>query len=113
MYLVELGGRARIALAVLVFLVGGAIVEFWWTGVAMCLGAWRYCKRPSWPALVVWIGSTAALFVINQSFWALAAIPVIFAASGLHVSLPRLQRVFYCYYPAHLCVLWAAREWLQ
>jgi hypothetical protein len=113
MYLVDLGGRARVALAVLVFLVGGAIVEFWWLGVATCLGAWRYCKRPSWPALFVWIGSTAALYVINQNLWALAAIPVIFAATGLRVSVPRLQRAFYGYYPAHLCVLWAAREWLQ
>ena len=112
MYLVEQGGRAQIALAALVFVVGGALVEFCWPGVAMCLGAWRYCKRPSWPSLVVWIGSTAALFVINQNVWALAAIPVIFAATGLRISVPRLQGVFYGYYPAHLCVLWAVRQWL-
>lgn len=106
MYLVEQGGALRMALAALLFLVGGGVVEFWWAGVAMCLAAWRYCRHPGWWSLVLWVAATAALFVINRNLWALAALPAIFAAAHLPMRLPRLKLAFHVYYPAHLAVLW-------
>lgn len=112
MHLSERGGKGALAVAGLAFLVMGGFVEFWWPGIALCLGAWRYCKRPSWGALAVWVGSTAALFIINRNFWALAAIPVILAATQIRLTVPRTRFAFYVYYPAHLCVLWAIRQWL-
>jgi len=112
MHLSERGGKGALVLAGLAFLVMGGFVEFWWPGIALCLGAWRYCKRPTWGSLAVWIGSTAALFVINRNFWALAAIPVILAATQIRLTVPRTRFAFYVYYPAHLCVLWAIRQWL-
>ncbi|TVT60042.1 MAG: conjugal transfer protein TraX [Azoarcus sp. PHD] len=107
MFLVEKGGKANFALAVLLFVLGGGIVEFWWPGVALCLAAWRYCKRPSWSALIFWIGALASLFIINSSLWALAVLPlVLVVAPRIDLNMPRLSRVFYAYYPAHLVVLW-------
>lgn len=106
MYLVEKGGKGNCALAVLIFVMGGGIVEFWWPGVALCVAAWHYCKRPSWTALTIWIAAVAALFIINSNLWALAALPLVFAAPRINLDIPRLSRVFYTYYPAHLVVLW-------
>lgn len=100
------GSKARLALAVCVFVLGGALVEFWWPGIAIGLAAWRYSKQPSWSALLVMICSLAALYIINRNWWALGVVPVIFAAPHLRLSLPRAQWFFYVFYPLHLAALW-------
>ena len=105
-WLIEVGSWARIALAGLLFVSGGAVVEFWWPGLAACLFAWAYCRRPSWGMLVLWTASLAALYVINRNLWALAALPLIFAAGHVSIKVPRIRLGFYVYYPAHLAVLW-------
>lgn len=107
MWLWERGGKWDAIAAVTVFLIGGAFVEFWWPGVAVCVTAWRYFKRPSWTSLVLCALSVASLYVINRNLWALLAFPVFFLASKLNPRLPRLRSTFYAYYPAHLAVLWA------
>jgi uncharacterized membrane protein YhaH (DUF805 family) len=105
-YLIEIGGMSRYALAVIIFILGGAVVEFWWPGVALCVAAWCYCKKPGWLVLIAWIVSIAALYIINRNLWALATFPVIFAAPYIRLNMPRSSRIFYVYYPAHLAVLW-------
>ena len=52
-----------------------------------------------------WIGALASLYVINRNLWALAALPLIFAAGQVKMGLPRGRLGFYVYYPAHLAVL--------
>lgn len=94
-------------LALLVFLAGGSIVEFWWPGVMLCVAAWQYCKSPRWSWLAIWFASLSALTIINQNWWAFGALPAFLAASELRLSVPRLSRVFYTYYPAHLTAIWA------
>ncbi len=106
-WLIEVGGPARLAMACLVFVVGGALVEFWWPGVAVCMLAWAYCRRPSWVTLALWVGALASLYVINRNLWALAAVPLISAARQVKLNVPRGRLGFYVYYPAHLVVLWA------
>ena len=103
---IEVGGPARLALACMVFIVGGALVEFWWPGVAVCLLAWAYCRRPRWVTLALWIGALASLYVINGNLWALAAVPLILAARQVKLNVPRVRLGFYVYYPVHLAVLW-------
>ena len=105
-WLIEVGGWVRIALACVVFLVGGAVVEFWWPGLAACLLAWTYCRRPSWVTLALWVGALASLYVINRNLWAIAALPLIFVAGQVNIKVPRSRLGFYVYYPAHLAVLW-------
>ena len=104
-WLIEVGGASRLAAAVALFIVGGALVEFWWPGLAACLLAWAYCRRPSWLKLALWVGALASLYVINRNLWALVALPLIFAAAHVRLSVPRGRLGFYAYYPAHLAVL--------
>jgi hypothetical protein len=111
-WLIDAGGAARLVAAGGVFIVGGAFVEFWWPGVASCLLAWTYCRRPSWLTLALWIGAFACLYIVNHNLWALAAMPVIFAARHVKVNMPRARLGFYMYYPAHLAVLWATASLL-
>ena len=111
-WLIEFGGWARIALACLLFILGGSIVEFWWPGLAACLFAWAYCRRPSWGMLMLWTASLAALYVINRNLWALAALPLIFAAGQVSINVPRIRLGFYVYYPVHLSVLWVLERML-
>lgn len=97
-------GRFR-ALALALFLIGGAFVEFWWFGITFVIGAWLYCRRPSWIALCIWGVGAMSLTVANQNWFALCAVPIIAAAPWIDVRVPRLRWAFYAYYPAHLTVL--------
>jgi len=106
MALLERGGAPRLIVAGLLFVLGGAMVEFWWPAIAMTLAAWRYIRRPTWTSLTVWIAATAALYVINRNLWALAALPLIFLAPQVSITMPRMRHVFYVFYPLHLLVLW-------
>ena len=111
-WLIEVGGTARLAAAAAVLVVGGALVEFWWPGLAACLLAWAYCRQPGWLTLTLWIGALASLYVINRNLWALVALPLIFAAGQVNVNVPRGRLGFYVYYPVHLAVLWGVARLL-
>lgn len=76
-------------------MIGGAIIEFWWLAIVIALTAWRYVKRPSWSALIVWTLATSALYVVNRNMWALASLPLIFLAMQVDMRMPRLRHVFY------------------
>ena len=106
-FLVEKGGMGHKAAAVLLFLVGGLFVEFWWFALMFCFFAWRYCKSPTLGALFGMVASAASLYVVNRNYWAMAALPLIFAAPHIDLRMPRLRHVFYIYYPAHLAVILA------
>ena len=56
--------------------------------------------------LALWVGSVIALYAINRNFWALAALPLIFAARHIDVTVPRARYLFYAYYPSHLAIVW-------
>lgn len=109
-WLIEAGGPARLVAAAAVFIVGGALVEFWWPGVAVCLLAWAYCRRPRFFTLALWIGALASLYVINRNLWSLAALPIIYAAAQVKFDMPRGRLGYYVYYPAHLAVLWGLSQ---
>jgi hypothetical protein len=104
-WLIDVGGTTRLLAAATLFIVGGALVEFWWPGVAACLLAWAYCRRPSWWMPALWVGALASLYLVNRNLWALAALPLIFAARYVEMNLPRGRNTFYVYYPLHLAVL--------
>ena len=106
MYVIETRRPFWKTRAAVVFLLGGALVEFWWPGVALCVGAWLYMKQPTGGALVLWCAGTAGLTLINGNGWACASFVVLAGmASLVTIEIPRASRFFYCYYPAHLAVL--------
>lgn len=106
-YYAEKGRTVHTVTATVLFLIGGAIVDYWWFGLAFCLAAWWYCKTASGLALVAWIAATASLYLVNDNLWAMAALPLVFVASRVQLRIPRLRLAFYTYYPAHLALLLA------
>ena len=116
LYLIERGGALRAAGALALFVVGGAVGEFWWPGVAVCVASWAFCKRPSSARLGLWAVTVVALTfngwafarmpLFNSSLWALAAIPIILATLRTDLAVRRVRWAFYAYYPAHLAMLW-------
>lgn len=106
MRLIDRGGAWRVTLAVVLFVVGGAFVEFWWPAVLACVAAWGYCRRPSAARLALWVLAVAALGLVNRNLWALVAFPIIFTAGAVRLRVPRWKYAFYAFYPAHLAALW-------
>ena len=106
MYLLETRQPFWKTKAATLFLLGGAMVEFWWPGVALCVGVWLYWKQPTWAALILWLAGTASLTVINGNGWACASFVVLAAmVYGVKIDIPRVSRWFYVYYPAHLSII--------
>ena len=75
-------------------------------GFAACLLAWALCRRSTWVTLAQLGGALASLYVINRNLWALAALPLIFAAGYVEENTPRGRLGFYVYYPVHIAALW-------
>lgn len=108
--LLEGGGRARTALAIGLFILAGAVVEFWWFGLLSCLGAWAFCRRPTALRLALWAAAIASLGVVNRNLAALACLPLIWAAAQVALPVGRYRWVFYAFYPAHLSVIWLVKQ---
>lgn len=105
-WLIERGDRLSVICACLIFIWGGALVEFWWPAVALCLFSWAYFRKPSPVFFVGFVVSLLFLYLVNGNFWALGALPAIAAAHSWRWPLPRLKWFFYAFYPAHLAILW-------
>lgn len=108
-YLIERRGVARYALAIALFLVGGALVEYLWVGVLACLAAWMFCRAASNERLLLWFLGVLSLSVVNGNAWALLAIPIVWGVSRVTLPLARKKWAFYALYPAHLAVLLAGK----
>lgn len=94
-------------LAVVLFALGGAVVEYGWPGLALGLSVWwLYRNPPSWERAGLVLLATFGLVLANGTHTALLALPVLLLASRLHLRLPRCRWAFYGYYSAHLAVLW-------
>ena len=106
LYLVDRG--AYIA-AVVLFVMAGSSVEFWWPGLTVGVAVWWYCRRPGWMPLTCGVVALASLGWVNGNLWALAAVPLLLLASHVDLRVPRLRWVFYVFYPLHLSVLWLIR----
>lgn len=97
------------AAAVTAFGIGGALVEFWWPAIGLCVMVWLHARRPSWTCLALSIVCCASLQVVNGNAWALAAIPVFLIAMRWKLTMRRYRWVFHVYYPVHLMAIWLIR----
>jgi len=109
-YVIYLLDKERHWPALLIFLLLGALVEYWWLGLACCLSAWWYCKSPGRHILLGWLAMTSSLVLINGNFWALTIFPLVFLARYLNMDIPRFRYVFYVYYPLHLAAIMVLRR---
>ena len=95
---------------ILIFIVGGFIVEGNWFAVAVCMTAYRYCQSPTVLRLLSFMASIVVLgLFINANQWVLAVLPVILIAPHVRISLKRHWHFFYGFYPVHLVVILMAR----
>ena len=106
MYLMD---RCQWLVALLAFGLGGALVEFWWPAIGLCVAIWLYVRMPNWPRLVLVLMCLASLQMINGNAWALAVIPMVFLTRRRKLTLKRCRWLFYAYYPLHLTALWLIR----
>lgn len=95
--------------AVALVLVGGALVDYQWFGLAYIVAVWAAYSRRWSPWWV--LAAAVALVVINGNLVALWALPVLFLVSRLRLQLPRHQLAFYAVYPVHLVGLALAAGW--
>jgi len=100
------GAGATIA-ACLVLVWGGALGEYWWPAVGLCLCVWAYQRQPSRGLIVGFLACLVVLWLVNGNLWALLAVPVLAALQRWWtMKLPRAQWVFYSFYPMHLALFW-------
>lgn len=111
MYLIEQGGHTNLFTAALLVIVGGALVEFWWPAIGVCIFAWAYIRIPTWFAGLGLVFSLAALYFINGNHWALMVLPVFFACAKINFEIPRIPYFFYYFYPLHLSVIYAVKQY--
>ena len=99
--------------AFVAFSLGGALVEFWWPAIGLCVAVWLYAQRASWTSLALGSLCIASLQWVNGNAWALAVLPVLLLALRWELAVPRWRWLFYAYYPLHLVALWLIRIPLQ
>lgn len=116
--LMQQPSRGASALALLLFLAGGFLVEYWWPGIAAVVTAWLYARRPTLGRLVLWTVTLALLLVpvwfltggrFALNVWALGAVPVIWGATRVDLDLPRVRWLFYAAFPAQFAAIWLIR----
>lgn len=96
-------------LAGVVFLLGGAVVEYWWPGVGLVVAV-ALASRSSEPEryglpLVIAAGT---LCMVNGNAYALLAAPVLVWLVRWAPTIPRSPRAFWWFYPGHLAAIWLA-----
>lgn len=96
--------------ALVLFVVGGALGEFWWPALLVTIGVWRCRRGKSVPGAALALLGLAGLCWINGNLWALASLPLAAGVACLNPSLPRWRGLFYGYYPAHLAALYVIRS---
>ena len=106
LYLAQQSSKAKKIAGLVVLLLGGAFVEFWWFGICFCMCAHWYCQTTSRKALFAWTLAAVSLTAINGNLWAVASIPLILVLAKIDIKLPKFKTIFYVYYPAHLAVLY-------
>lgn len=109
-YLYERNGVGNRATAIFLFLIGGAFVEYSWSGLIFCITCWFYCRKPTIVALIASLFAYFLIGKLNGNNWAMVTLPIIALATTIELKIPRIPYFFYIYYPAHLTLLWIASK---
>jgi len=110
-YCLEIGDPLHLFAALMIFVIGGAITEFWYFGVAVFLTSKRYVTDPNDKNFFWLLMAVSSLYIVNGNFWAAGVIALIMLAivfSQNNINLPnitRCRKLFYVYYPAHITLL--------
>lgn len=105
-WLLDKGGTVPTIVAYLVLIWGGALGEYWWPAVGLCLCLWAYQRQPSRGLIVAYFLCLLLLYFVNWNLWALAAVPLLVLLHRWKLFLPRAQWLFYAFYPTHFALIW-------
>lgn len=97
--------------ALALFLFAGLFVDYSWPGIAgitLLAAVFRNVARP-WAIWTCFAVFALGLTAINGNLWALAALPLAYAAQFLRGDAPRWKALFYVGYPVHLYILAAIK----
>lgn len=109
-WLIDIGEAWAQTAMVTVFAVSGALADYLWVGVGFGIAIWSYTKRPSWTAAIFAVLLCAALNLMDNVYWSLLALPLLFLAPRIELRLQRLRFAFYAYYPLHLAAIWVIQR---
>lgn len=104
--IISLIERKMIFLSIILFVIGGGLVEYWWPAVALGVASWLYIKKPRLIYIAVIVASLLSLVYINGNHWALLSIPVIITSTFLRFNVDRGRLFFYYFYPSHLMLIY-------
>jgi hypothetical protein len=93
------------------FSFGSMLPEYWILGTGTTIAAYFYCKSQRPRYLSLWLLSVMLLALINMNFYALLAVPLLYLAPKVNLTVSRLKYFFYAFYPAHFAVLWIMKMW--
>lgn len=102
---VQLHARGQGVWAAMLAVMGGTFVEYHHVGIALVLAGVFVLKRPGVWSVLAYAAAFAALCVFNGNGWALLALPLLAAATGITLRVPRSGALLRWFYPAHLYVL--------
>jgi len=102
--------KQRYFIALILFVIGGAFVEYAWAGIALTVSFWWFIKRADWVSLLLIILSMIMLNNFNHNLWATLALPIIYLASKINLPIPRIKHFFYYVYPIQFSVIWIVRS---
>jgi hypothetical protein len=90
-------------------IVGGALVDMLWIGVAYVYAVYSWIRFGGAWDYFAFLVLSGLLALINNSAYGLLAVPVVLLARRVEVNVPRCKRFFYAFYPLHLATLAALR----
>lgn len=97
-------------LSAIAWLLGGAVVDYEWFGVAVVVAGFHFWQIPAGNRTRLFIATlllgaaVASLYAINGNLIALAAFPLLWTLGRLPGRIPRWRWTFYAYYNLHLGV---------
>ena len=88
-------------------LVVGAGVEYWWLGMGVVLAAVAVARARSWGSLLIFVAALVPICLLNGNLYAVLAVVAIVAVRNAGKAPPRIPGLLYVLYPAHLWAMLA------
>jgi hypothetical protein len=104
-YCLDKGDSVSSLAGMLVFVFGGAVVEFLHPAILFTVFSWQYCRSGKKQWLLLMLLMMFPIGLINMSMSAAFSLAIIFLVSKIDINIPRAKNFFYAFYPAHLSML--------
>ena len=97
--------KYKAIIQILLFVIGGMFVEFYWGGLLIVIFSYYFAKKPTWQNLLPIIFSLVLLMDLNGNFYAFLFLPIIYLSQFVDIKIIRIKHIFYYLYPLHLFII--------